>query len=75
MRLNENLELENLKMAEKLKEVLTSTNLNTSHQSIGSHKQKRHHGDSEKFKTPNISKNQNKKILEEDGIKCFDLER
>jgi hypothetical protein len=31
--------------------------------------------DSDAFRTPNMSKQQNKKVLEEDGIKCFDLER
>lgn len=29
---------------------------------------------SESFKTPRIGKQQNKNVLEEDGIKCFDLE-
>jgi hypothetical protein len=29
-------------------------------------------GDS--FRTPSLGKQQNKKVLEEDGIKCFDLE-
>lgn len=28
----------------------------------------------EVWKTPSVGKQQNKKVLEEDGIKCFDLE-
>lgn len=27
------------------------------------------------YRTPNVGKRQNKQILEEDGIKCFDLGR
>ena len=30
---------------------------------------------SELYRTPKVSKQQNKRVLEEDGIKCFDLER
>jgi hypothetical protein len=30
---------------------------------------------SELYRTPKVGKQQNKRVLEEDGIKCFDLER
>lgn len=65
------MEVENIKMAEKLKELL-NIQMN---QSTISHKSKKNDNNSELFRTPKIGKQQNRRVLEEDGIKCFDLER
>jgi len=51
-------------LTEKLRDALTSIE-----------EEKTSLDNSVRYKTPNIGKKQNKKILEEDGIKCFDLGR
>ena len=67
------MEIENIKIAEKLKDLLIQSQNNSFVQH--NHGSKSMRFDAECFRTPNISKQQNKQILEEDGIKCFDLER
>ena len=69
----EAMEVENIKIAEKLKDLLIQSQNNSMIQQTSSIKQKKF--ESECFRTPKVGKQQNKKILEEDGIKCFDLER
>jgi len=66
------MEVENIKIAEKLRDLLIQSQNNSMVQQP-SKKMKKF--DSECFRTPKVGKQQNKKILEEDGIKCFDLDR
>ena len=44
-------------------------------QSTISNKSKKFGDNSELYRTPKVGKQQNKKVLEEDGIKCFDLDK
>jgi hypothetical protein len=76
-RINESLEVENLKMAEKLKEYLLNETEILDARKGGSNNQTKKMTllDSECYRTPKVTKNQNKKVLEEDGIRCFDLDR
>ena len=59
----ESMEIENIKMAEKLKELM---NMQMNNSNTGAHMM---------YCTPKVGKQQNKKVLEEDGIRCFDLDK
>jgi hypothetical protein len=62
----ESMEIENIKMAEKLKELMNMQMSNNSNAGGGSQGM---------FCTPKVGKLQNKRVLEEDGIRCFDLDK
>ena len=64
----ESMDVENIKMAEKLKELL-NLQMNTS---TVSNKTKK---GASLYCTPKVSKQQNRRVLEEDGIVCFDLDK